>query len=225
MYSNIFKKKKQILFRREFSTELKMTSRYLFKILITELPKNDLKLVALMITIHNELTKEFLICELAEIESIFRTHEFDENSCCSFFIKSHIYQHALGARAFLDRVPFSIVSPDRKITRGFIPKAGIFLKLPDYPDCIDRHAVTREVICSSVLVNHRGKQYLPQPKYNIRYSILTREENVAFYRSQHKSAFIEVYEKLPYWFGYERIYNEAVLGMCSDSFNIKNKIQ
>ena len=225
MYNKIFKKKKQTLFRRAISTEIRMTSRYLFKILVTELQKNDIRLVAFMINIHNELTKDFLVYELAEIESIFHKHEFDENSCCSFFIKSHIYQHALGARAFFNRVPFSIVSPNRKIRRGFVPKAGSFLRLPEYPDCIDRHAGTSEVICGVVLANHKGKQYLPKLKYDNIYSILTREENFDFYRSQHKSAYIEVYQNLPYCFGYERIYNEAVLGMCSDAFNIKNKIQ
>ena len=127
-----------------------------------------------------------------------------------------------GTDAFINRVSFSLVDVRKRVKRVFVPKKlGKILNVQGYPDCIDKHIETGE-LQGLVIVNHRSKQYLPKLKFNNKYSIFTRKENVEFYKKQHPSAYIEEYVDLPWWFGNEKLHTEAKYGMGSKAFNIKN---
>ena len=206
--------------RSYYDPTLRMTKNYLLKLIIEHLKNTDMELVSSLIKIHIELAKDFDVQQLTMIESTFRMYESKLGSCCQLYIKGNVYQHNTGAHAFINRVPFSLVDDSRKVSREFISK-NLGKNLKDYPDCIDIDIETDKTQ-GWVFANHRRKQYLPKLKFNTKYSIFTRKENVEFYKKQYPSAYIEEYFDLPCWFGNEKLHTEATLGMGSKAFDIKN---
>ena len=208
--------------RSYYDSTLRMTKNYLLKLVIENLKGHDVKLVSSLIKVHIELAKDFDVQQLTMIESTFRMYESKLGSCCHFYTQNNVYQHCMGASGFINRVPFSLIDIGTRVSREFIPKKiGKILNVQGYPDCIDTHIETGE-LQGWVFANHRSKQYLPKLKFDNKYSIFTRKENMAFYKKQYPSACIEEYLDLPCWFGNEKLHTEATLVLGSKAFNIKN---